>query len=386
MSPEGSPGPRAIVVTLDACGVGALPDAADYGDAGACTLPHLAEAVGGLRLPVLEALGLGSIVSMLGVATPEPRAVHGRLAPSGPGKDSTTGHWELMGRPAPVAPPTYPQGFPSDVVARLEDRIAQRFCCNRPYDGIGAIEDFGEHHLATGDLILYTSQDSVLQVAAHPDVLGEQDLHAACVAIREELTGEHAVGRVIARPFAGDPGAFERTPGRRDFAVPPPGETVLDTLCDAGVEVHGVGKISDLFAGRGISECHSAPGNPEALAVTSALLDDLDTGMIFTNLIDTDQVYGHRKDVEGFHAALREIDATVGEWLDGLRGGDLLILTADHGCDPAAPHTDHTREYVPLLAVGPGVAPRRHDGAMGDVGATVLRWLTGRVSFGRTFA
>jgi len=378
--------PRAIVVTLDACGVGALPDAADYGDAGADTLAHLAEAVGGLRLPVLEALGLGSIVSVLGVGTPEPRAVHGRLAPAGPGKDSTTGHWELMGRPAPVAPPTYPEGFPADVVSRLGDRISQRFCCNRPYDGIGAIADFGKHHLATGELILYTSQDSVLQVAAHPDVLGEHDLHTACAAIREVLTGEHAVGRVIARPFAGEPGGFERTPGRRDFAVPPPGETVLDALCDAGASVHGVGKISDLFAGRGISKHHPAPGNPEALAVTSRLLADLDAGLIFTNLIDTDQVYGHRKDVEGFHAALREIDATVGGWLGGLREGDLLILTADHGCDPAAPHTDHTREYVPLLAAGPGVEPRRHDGAMADVGATVLRWLTGRTAFGQPFA
>lgn len=386
MSLEGSRAARAIVVTLDACGVGALPDAADYGDAGACTLPHVAEAVGGLRLPVLERLGLGSVVPMLGVATPPPRAIHGRLAPSGPGKDSTTGHWELMGRPSPVAPPTYPDGFPEEMIARLQDRTGRRFCCNRPYDGIGAIEDFGEHHLVTGELILYTSQDSVLQVAAHPDVLGEGDLHVACATIRAELTGEHAVGRIIARPFTGAPGAFERTAGRRDFAVPPPGETVLDALCDSGVAVHGVGKISDLFAGRGISECHPAPGNPEALAVTSALLDELDTGLVFTNLIDTDQVYGHRKDVEGFHAALREIDATVGMWLEGLREGDLLILTADHGCDPAAPHTDHTREYVPLLAVGPEVAPVRHDGPMADVGATVLRRLTGRVAFGRPFA
>ncbi|MCW2990116.1 MAG: phosphopentomutase [Solirubrobacterales bacterium] len=368
---------RAIVVTLDACGVGALPDAADYGDEGTATLPHLAEAVGGLNLPTLEALGLGSIVPILGVGTPAPRAIHGRLAPSGPGKDSTTGHWELMGRPAAVAPPTYPRGFPAEVVERLERRTAQRFCCNRPYDGIGAIEDFGAHHLATGELILYTSQDSVLQVAAHPEVLGEPQLHEACLAIREEMAGEHAVGRVIARPFDGEPGAFERTAGRRDFAVPPPAETVLDLLCEAGVEVHGVGKISDLFAGRGISEHHPAPGNPEALATTSALLADLPGGLIFTNLIDTDQVFGHRKDVEGFHAALREIDFAVEGWLAHLREGDLLILTADHGCDPAAEHSDHTREYVPLLAVGPAIEPRRHDGAMADVGATVLRRLTG---------
>jgi phosphopentomutase len=377
---------RAIVVSLDACGVGALPDAADYGDEGTATLPHLAEAVGGLNLPTLESLGLGSIVPILGVGTPPPRGIHGRLAASGPGKDSTTGHWELMGRPAAVAPPTYPDGFPAAIIDRIEERTGRKFCCNRPYDGLGAIDDFGEHHLATGELILYTSQDSVLQVAAHNDVVAEDDLRADCVAIREEMTGEHAVGRVIARPFAGAPGSFERTAGRKDYSVEPPGETVLDALCDAGVEVHGVGKISDLFAGRGISENHPAPGNPEALAVTSGLLRDLDAGLVFTNLIDTDQLFGHRKDVEGFHAALREIDMAVEGWLAHLRDGDLLVLTADHGVDPAAPHSDHTREHVPLLAVGPGVESHRHDGAMADVGATVLRRLTGRTAFGTPFA
>jgi phosphopentomutase len=386
VSPEGPRAGRVVVVTLDACGVGALPDAADYGDAGASTLPHLADAVGGLELPALEALGLGAIVPLAGVAPGEPRAIHGRLAPRGPGKDSTSGHWELMGRPAAVAPPTYPAGFPPALVARLEEATGRRFCANRPYDGIAVIEDFGGHHLATGELILYTSQDSVLQVAAHPDVLDEEGLHATCAAIRERMTGEHAVGRVIARPFAGAPGAFERIAGRRDLSVEPPGPTVLDVLGEAGVPVHGVGKIRDLFAGRGIAHHHPAPGNAEALATTGALLAELDTGMVFTNLIDTDQVFGHRKDVHGFHAALREIDAAVEEWVAGLRAGDLLVLTADHGCDPAAPHTDHTREYVPLLAVGPGVVPRRHDGAMADVGATALRRLTGRGAFGEPFA
>jgi phosphopentomutase len=377
--------PRAIVVTLDACGVGALPDAAQYGDEGAATLPHLAAAVGGLDLPALEALGLGSIAPIAGVGTPAPRAIHGRLAPTGPGKDSTTGHWELMGRPAAVAPPTYPDGFPADVLERLEARTGRRLCCNRPYDGLAALEDFGAHHLATGELILYTSQDSVLQVAAHTAVVGEDELRELCRAIREEMQGPDAVGRVIARPFAGEPRAFARTAGRRDFAVPPD-ETVLDALCEAGVEVHGVGKIRDLFAGRGISVHHPAPGNAEALATTTALLGDVEGGLIFTNLIDTDQLFGHRKDVEGFHAALREIDAAVARWLAALREGDLLVLTADHGCDPAAPHTDHTREYVPLLAVGPGATPHRHDGAMADVGATVLRRLTGRTAFGEPFA
>lgn len=373
-------------MTLDACGVGALPDAADYGDAGASTLPHLAEAVGGLRLPVLEGLGLGSIAAISGVTPGPATAIHGRLAPAGPGKDSTTGHWELMGCPAPVAPPTYPGGFPRDVVARLEERTGRRFCCNRPYDGIGVIEDFGEHHLATGELILYTSQDSVLQLAGHPDVIGHGELHEACSAIRSEMRGEHEVGRVIARPFAGRPRSFARVPGRRDYSVAPPGPTVLDALFGAGVAVHAVGKICDLFAGRGVTEHHPAHGNTEALAVTSALLGELDGGMVFTNLIDTDQEFGHRKDVLGFHAALRQIDGAVAGLLGCLRAGDLLILTADHGCDPAAAHSDHTREYVPLLAVGPGVVPHRHDGAMADVGATVLRRLTGRSGFGQAFA
>jgi phosphopentomutase len=373
---------RAIVVTLDACGVGALPDAADYGDAGASTLPHLAAAVGGLVLPTLERLGLGAIVAIDGLAPGEPQGIHGRLAPSGPGKDSTSGHWELMGRPADVAPPTYPEGLPPELVARLEAATGRRFCCNRPYNGIDAIEHYGERHLASGELILYTSQDSVAQVAAHEDVVAEADLHALCATIRAALGGEHAVGRVIARPFAGRPGAFERTAGRRDFALAPPGPTVLDVLADAGVEVHGVGKVRDLFSGRGLAAHHPASDNREAIDATSELLATLRDGLVFTNLIDTDQVYGHRKDVAGFHAALQEIDRAVAGWLAALRPGDLLVLTADHGCDPAAGHSDHTREYVPLLAAGPGIAPRRHDGAMADVGATVLRRLAGEAGAG----
>jgi len=368
---------RAIVVTLDACGVGALPDAADYGDEGASTLAHLADAVGGLELPTLGALGLGAIMPIAGLSANTASAVYGRLAPSGPGKDSATGHWELMGCPAPVAPPTYPDGFPDDVLAAIEEATGASFCCNRPYNGLAAIDDYGAHHLATGELILYTSQDSVLQVAAHVHVVSEDELRATCKAIRSVMHGRHAIGRVIARPFTGAEGAFERTSGRRDFTVEPPGRTYLDALGEAGVEVHGVGKIRDLFAGRGVSEHHPAAGNAEALAATTGLLADLDAGLVFTNLIDTDQVFGHRKDVEGFHAALREIDLAVEGWLAHLRAGDLLILTADHGCDPAAPHTDHTREHVPLLAVASGLEPRRHDGAMADVGATVHRWLTG---------
>ena len=369
---------RAAVVVLDACGVGALPDAAAYGDAGASTLPHLAQAAGGLDLPVLERLGLGSIVPIEGVAPADAPVVHGRLAPLGPGKDSTTGHWELMGVVAPAPLPTYPEGFPADVVAGLERATGLRFCCNRPANGVAVLGEFGEHHLRTREVILYTSADSVLQLAAHADVLPEAELHAACAAARDVMTGEHAVGRVIARPFRGGPGAFERTLGRKDFSLPPPARSYLEELRSDGVPVHAVGKVRDLFDGIGIDEAHPGSTNERALAETTALLEGLDSGLVFTNLVETDQVYGHRKDVEGFHAALRRIDDEVGRWLALLGEGDLLVLTADHGCDPASPHSDHTREHAPLLACFPGQDGRRHDGVLADVGASVLRWLSAR--------
>ncbi len=368
---------RAFVVVMDACGAGALPDAADYGDAGSNTLAHVARAVGGLDLPVLGGLGLGSILPLDGVAPSADPVLHGRLGAQGPGKESTTGHWELMGAIAPAPLPTYPGGFPDEIVAALQRATGQRFLCNRPYNGIAAIEDFGAEHLASGALILYTSQDSVLQIAAHVDRLGERELHEVCVAARAVMTDEHAVGRVIARPFDGEAGAFRRTEGRHDFSVPPPGRTYLDELAHAGVAVHAVGKVADLFAGRAIDHAHPGATNARALEQTTRLVEELDAGLVFTNLVETDQVYGHRKDVAGFHAALRAIDASVGTWLAALRPGDLLVLTADHGCDPAAAHSDHTREHVPLLACFDGHGGRRHDGALADVGASVLRWLAG---------
>jgi phosphopentomutase len=369
---------RAFVVVIDACGVGALPDADAYGDAGTNTLAHLADAVGGLELPTLQRLGLGSILPLRGVRPAEGPVVHGRLGALGPGKDSTTGHWELMGVVTPAPLPTYPDGFPPEVVAALTAATGLQFCCNLPYDGIAAIDDFGEHHLRTGEAILYTSQDSVAQIAAHVDVLGEDALRAACAAARGALTGQYAVGRVIARPFRGEPGFFRRTQGRKDFSVRPPGRSHLDELGDAGVPVHAVGKVADLFAGVGIDEAHAGATNAAALEATTRLIDELDGGLVFTNLVETDQLYGHRHDVEGFHAALRAIDAAVAGWLERLGEDDLLVLTADHGCDPLAPHTDHTREHAPLLAAFPGHRGRRHDGALADVGASCLRWLTGR--------
>jgi phosphopentomutase len=369
---------RAAVIVLDACGVGALPDAPDYGDDGSNTLGHLAERVGGLEVPTLERLGLGSILPLLGVPPAASPVVHGRLAPLGPGKESTTGHWELMGVVPQYALPTYPAGFPPEVLAALEEATGHRFCCNRPYSGTEVIEDYGPHHLATGELILYTSADSVLQLAAHVDVLDEPGLYRACEAAREVMTGEHNVGRVIARPFDGEPGGFRRREGRRDYAAPPPGRSYLEELQHAGVTVHGVGKIRDLFAGVGIDVKHEGATNAKGIASITELLRSLESGLIFANLVETDQVYGHRHDVEGFHAALRSIDAAVSEWLGLLGGEDLLVLTADHGVDPLAPHTDHTREYAPLLAVFPGHDGRRHDGPLADVGASAMRWLTGR--------
>ena len=371
--------PRAAVIVLDACGVGALPDASDYaGDTGSNTLAHLAERVGGLDLPNLQALGLGSIIPIEGVAPAEHPALHGRLHPLGPGKESTTGHWELMGVVPRHALPTYPDGFPPEVIEALERATGRRFCCNRPYSGTDVIEDFGSHHLETGELILYTSADSVLQIAAHVDVLDEPSLYAVCEQARELMTGEHDVGRVIARPFDGAPRDFQRREGRRDYAALPPGRSYLEELQDAGVRVHGVGKIRDLFAGVGIDEKHDGGTNAKGIAATTALLRELDEGLVFVNLVETDQVYGHRHDVEGFHEALKEIDAAVAEWLALLREGDLLVLTADHGVDPNAPHTDHTREYSPLLARFEGDGGRRHDGPLADVGASVVKQLTGR--------
>jgi phosphopentomutase len=363
---------------MDACGVGELPDAPAYGDAGSNTLVHLAEQVGGLRLPTLEQLGLGSIVPIEGVAPAAAPAVYGRLRPLGPGKESTTGHWELMGVVPAQALPTYPDGFPAHVVRALEDATGLRFCCNRPFSGTEVIEAYGPHHLETGEAILYTSADSVLQIATHVDRVSELELYAASEAARRVMTGEHAVGRVIARPFEGSPGAFRRREGRRDYSLRPPGRSYLQELQDAGAPVHGVGKIHDLFAGVGIDVKHAGATNAAGIAATTRLLKELASGLIFVNLVETDQVYGHRHDVQGFHRALIEIDAAVAEWLTLLRDDDLLVLTADHGVDPTAPHTDHTREYAPLLGTHAGVAGQRHDGLLADVGASALHWIAGR--------
>jgi phosphopentomutase len=372
-------GRRAFVIVLDACGAGELPDAADYGDAGANTIVHFAEAAGGLDVPTLQALGLGCIQATPGVAPVREPALHGRVHPLGPGKDTISGHWELMGVVTPAPLRTYPDGFPDDVLEALIDGTGRGILANHRANGIEVIERYGLQHLLTGNLIVYTSADSVLQIAAHEDVVGLEELYDACHVAREVMQGEHAVGRVIARPFAGEAGRFARTAGRRDFALEPPARSYLQEVQDAGVPVHAVGKVAQVFSGIGIDAAHPGADNPTALAATTRLVEELESGLAFVNLVDTDQLYGHRHDVAGFHAALREIDEHVARWLQRLDPErDLLVLTADHGCDPATPGTDHTREHAPLLAAFAGHGGRRHDGPMADVGASALRWLTGR--------
>jgi phosphopentomutase len=374
---------RAFVIVIDACGAGELPDSGDYGDAGANTLGHVAEAAGGLDLPVMASLGLGNILPLVGVPPVPDPVVHGRLHPLGPGKDTITGHWELMGVVTPVALRTYPDGFPPEVLDALSRATGRGILCNLPYSGTDVIDDFGEQHLATGDLIVYTSADSVLQIAAHEEKIPLEELYAACAAARAIMTGEHAVGRVIARPFVGEPGAFRRTEGRRDIALDPPSRSYLQEMQSDGVVVHTVGKIGQVFNSVGVDEQHKGSTNEAAIAATGRLIDELDSGFVFTNLVETDQVFGHRNDVEGFHGALRGIDAAVGAWLERLDPSrDLLVITADHGVDPTHPGTDHTREHVPLLAVFEGHGGRRCDGPFADVGASVLRWLTGRDASG----
>jgi phosphopentomutase len=372
------PSRRAFVIVLDACGAGALPDAADYGDAGTNTLVHVAELAGGLRLPTLQRLGLGSIQPTPGVdPSPDP-VVHGRLHATGPGKDTISGHWELMGVVTPRPLRTYPDGFPDDVLAALRDAWGREIIGNVAASGTEIIDRLGPEQLRTGAAIVYTSADSVLQIAAHEEVIPLDELYAMCRSARAIMTGQHAVGRVIARPYIGEPGGFRRTLNRHDYALKPPGRSHLQELQAAGAPVHAVGKVRDVFDGVGIDEAHPGADNATALESTSALIGSLEHGLVFANLVDTDQKFGHRKDVEGFHEALRHVDETVAGWLERLDPErDLLVLTADHGVDPKHPGTDHTREHVPLLAAFAGHGGRRHDGPMADVGASCLRWLVG---------
>jgi phosphopentomutase len=368
---------RAAIIVLDGVGVGAAPDAHRYGDAGSNTLGNVARVVGGLSLPKLEALGLGHCASLAGVrAVPRPRAAHGVCRPSSPGKDSTTGHWELCGLILDAPFPTYPDGFPPEIIAEFASRTGRKVLGNRPASGTAVLDQYGAEHCRTGDWIVYTSADSVFQVAAHESIIPLPELYAACEIARALLTGKHGVSRVIARPFIGEPGAWKRTSRRRDFSLPPPGQTLLDRLEARGIPRLGVGKVDDLFAGRGISSTHTAT-NSEAYTLIEQGLRDLESGLLLANVIEFDQTWGHRNDVSGFHAGLRELDRAVSRLLREVRDEDLVIFTADHGNDPTTPSTDHSREIVPLLAIGPRVRPvdlgiRK---TFADIGQTVAEFL-----------
>lgn len=381
---------RAILIVLDSVGAGALPDAARYGDEGADTLGNLARWVGGLKLPNLARLGLGNIREISGVpAVAEPFGAYGRMAERSAGKDTTTGHWELAGVVLDQAFPVYPQGFPPEVIQAFEQATGRRVLGNKAASGTAIIAELGEEHVRTGRPIVYTSADSVFQVAAHEEVIPVEELYRMCEAARRILVGPHGVGRVIARPFVGEPGRFERTERRRDFSLPPPEPTLLDRLTGAGIPVTGVGKIEDIFAGRGLTEAVHTRDNAEGLEITRRWLEKGE-GLIFTNLVDFDMVYGHRNDVQGYAEALSRFDAFLPRLLEELREGDLLVITGDHGCDPTTKGTDHTREYVPVLAVGPRVKGGVDLGirsTFADAGATVAEWLKGPpLPVGRSFA
>jgi phosphopentomutase len=367
---------RVFLIVLDSLGVGALPDAAEFGDAGSHTLDHLARAAGGLDVPRLAALGLGCVEGVTALACPAaPAGAYGRCAERSPGKDTSTGHWEMMGCVLERRFPVFPEGFSAEIIAAFVARTGvPGVLCNRPASGTEVIERFGKEHLATGKPIVYTSADSVFQVACHEQGFGLERLYAICETARAILD-PYGVGRVIARPFVGAPGAFQRTYNRRDYSLAPFGETVLDRLCAAGVPVVGVGKIEDIFAGRGVPRSVHTEGNADGMRAVLELARTLEHGLVFVNLVDFDMLFGHRRDAAGYARALEAFDRELVRLESELATDDLVLLTADHGNDPTfSATTDHTREYVPILATGPRVARGVDLGTrdtFADIGATV---------------
>ena len=368
---------RAAIIVLDGVGIGAAPDAAAYGDLGSDTLGNVSRKIGGLDLPNLEACGLGNIAPLEGVKRlAKPNGAWGMMEPKSAGKDSTTGHWEIAGVHLAKAFPTYPTGFPRQVVAEFERRSGRKVIGNVVGSGTAVIDQFGAEHQRTGSWILYTSADSVFQLAAHEETIPLDEQYRGCEIAREMLVAPNDVSRVIARPFRGSPGAYARTANRRDFSIQPPSETLLDALERDGIPRVGVGKVDDLFAGRGITARHTA-NNAEGIAAIGSWINSQSDGLLFANLVDFDQLFGHRNDVPGFYRALQEFDQALPTLTDALREDDLLFLTADHGNDPTTSSSDHARECVPLLVVGRRVRPvelgRRQ--TFSDLGATVAEWL-----------
>ncbi|KJR96019.1 MAG: phosphopentomutase [Peptococcaceae bacterium BRH_c4a] len=374
---------KVVLVVLDSVGIGALPDAHNYGDEGSNTLAHCAKAVGGLYLPNLAALGLGRLGNFPGIDPADsPFGAYGKMACKSPGKDTTTGHWEIAGiimeRPFPV----YPLGFPRDVIKEFEERCQVQVLGNKAASGTEIIKELGEEHIRSGKPIVYTSADSVFQIAAHEAVIPVEKLYELCKAAREILKGEHAVGRVIARPFTGEPGSFIRTGRRHDFSLVPTRPTILSVMSEAGYAVTAVGKINDIFAGEGITRSVHTANNMEGVDHTVQFMRTAVNGLIFTNLVEFDMLYGHRNDPSGYAQALEAFDRRLPEITESLGEQDLLIITADHGCDPTTGSTDHSREYVPLLVTGKNVRPGVDLGTretFSDVAATLAE------IFGLTF-
>lgn len=345
---------RIILLVCDGLGVGELPDAAIYGDQGSNTLLHLAEKASGLKVPHLRSLGLDQVISFPGPSVKSPKkGAYGKMAEQSAGKDTTTGHWEMMGLITQFPSPIYPNGFPREIVEPFEKAIGRKILGNKAASGTEIIKELGEEHLRTGLPIVYTSADSVFQIACHEKAIPLPQLYEWCEKARRLLSGKHAVGRVIARPFLGDPGAFKRTENRRDFALLPPAKTFLDLAKQSGRPVTGIGKIEDIFSGQGITQAHHTGNNDSSMQTTINLLHQNQPGIIFTNLVDFDMLYGHRNDPLGYAQALEAFDAQLGVLTGLLKNEDLLLITADHGCDPTDTSTDHTREYVPILAYSP---------------------------------
>ena len=366
---------RAIILVLDGVGIGAAPDADAYGDAGSDTLGNISRAVGGLQLPNLQRAGLGNIAPLAGMpSVRKPIGAWGLMVPHSAGKDSTTGHWEIAGIQLERPFPTYPHGFPAALVRAFAERTGRGVIGNVTGSGTAIIDRFGAEHERTGAWILYTSADSVFQVAAHEEVVPLSELYAGCQFAREILVAPHDVSRVIARPFVGHEGGYSRTKNRRDFSIAPP-PTLLDALASRGIAREGVGKVDDLFAGRGIESRHTA-SNADGIVAIRSWIEHAESGLLFANLVDFDQQFGHRNDVPGFYQALRDFDAALPSFLSAMREDDLLFITADHGNDPTTPSTDHARECVPLLGLGQrvvGVTIGRRE-TFSDLGATVAEW------------
>ena len=366
---------RVVLIILDSVGIGELPDAALYGDTGSNTLVNISKAVNGLNLPNMAAMGLGNILDIQGVPpAAKPTAAYGKMAEKSKGKDTTTGHWELAGLVLEKAFPVYPQGFPPEIISSFENLIGRPIIGNKVASGTEIIKELGEEHIRTGNPIVYTSADSVFQIAAHEEIIPLEELYNMCKTARSLLTGEHTVGRVIARPFVGQPGNFERTANRHDYSLKPPEKTVLNLLVEKGIPVTGVGKIFDIFAGEGITQSLHIEGNMDGVDKINGLLRKDTSGLIFANLVEFDSKYGHRNDPKGYAVALEDFDKRLPEIISLLEYRDIMIITADHGCDPTTKGTDHSREYIPLLVFGKMLKPGVNLGvrtSFADIASTI---------------